>query len=95
MGPHRAGIARHRTVARPRHLRGEGGCTEARSRPLARLGYDRTAAGAAETRESASLGASVEAVSGYSSSALAEWPRLRVEPCVCHVVLHFRLKLVS
>ena len=47
--PHRAGIARHRTVARPRHLRGEGGCTEARSRPLARLGYDRTAAGAAET----------------------------------------------
>jgi len=28
--PHRAGIARHRTVARPRHLRGEGGCTEAR-----------------------------------------------------------------
>ena len=30
MEPHRAGIARHRTVARPRHLRGEGGCTEAR-----------------------------------------------------------------
>ena len=85
--PHRAGIARHRTVARPRHLRGEGGCTEARIPSVGPVGVrsNSSRCGGDGFGGRALLSGRVEAVSGYSSSAVAEWPRLRVEPCVCHI----------